>query len=431
MPSKSTKKGFKSVSSKGKVKESLTYEDVEDEHTITPKAAKSKSKTKIAETETTKRKSSDVSANQSASKRRRSVVESDDETEHPVNVTAKSTISGKRKGQVAKPSSPSISDVSHDSSPVAKKKKPAGEKSTKKSALPSTSDCEGNKLADARDEGIKTYYPKIAFDPQQLAQELAPSGQKGKNTKKRKSLSAEQPRSHKEKACVLVSRVCATELKGLQEYFSSNHSSRDNVLRCLEAVLSRLPDAVEDNFNESSEELNFQPELSSREQILLENRSQFLQKMTAEVKELQKCLENVSDMEAVFGSSAAGVPLEPTVAPEVSFSSTSMRAQEDYANHLDQMNSYVNAIQKKLDEVNTNMTLARASQDDLYDACQKVRFTQQSGSLGTSRVPPTPPSAPIFVSSRNFDTSGRSGALKTRSQQHATAKEAMKKLQRM
>lgn len=442
MPSKSTKKGFKAVSSTGKVKESLAYEDVEDEHTITPKATKSKSKTKITEAETMKRKSGDVATSQNGRKRRRSIAESEDDSEQPANITAKSTSAGKRKGPVSLPSSPSVSEraiMSQDSSPAAKKKKPSLEMASKKSApsanaSASASDSEENKLAAARDEGVKTYYPKITFDPQPLAQTLSGSaGQKGKNTKKRKSLSTEQPKSHKDKACALVSRVCSNELEGLQEYFSANHSSRDNVLRCLEAVLSQLPDAVQERLNESSDEVNFEPELSSREQTLLENRSQYLKKMTTEVEELQKCLENVSEMEAMFGASAAGVPVEPSVVPDVSFSSSSKQARDDYVDHLDKLNNYVNAIQKKLDEVNTDMTLARASQDDLYDACQKVRFNQQSGSVGASRVPPTPPSAPIFVSSRNFDTSGRSGggATKTRAQQHATAKEAMKKLQRM
>jgi len=428
MPSKSSKKGFKSVSSKGKVKESLAYEDVENEHTITPKALKSKSKTKIAEAETTKRKTS-----LGGRKRRRSVTDSEDDSEQPNTAVTKSITPGKRKGYASTPSSPSKSErtsASRDSSPAAKRKKHPFDKAKKKTT--SSDDEEPkNKPVEARDEGVKTYYPKIAFDPQQLAQELALSGQKVKNPKKRKSLTAEQPKSHKEKACALVSRVCSTELEGLQEYFSANHSSRDNVLRCLEAVLDQLPDAVEENFNTTEEEMIFEPELSSREQTLLENRSQYLQKMAAEVAELQKCLDNVSEMEAMFGSSATGVPVEPTVSPDIAFSSSSKQAKENYVDHLDKMNGYVNAIQKKLDDVNTDMTLARVSQDDLYDACQKVRFTQQPGSVGTPRVPPTPPSAPIFVSSRNFDTSGRSSSTKTRSQQHATAKEAMKKLQRM
>ena len=233
---------------------------------------------------------------------------------------------------------------------------------------------------------------------------FAPKESKGKTSKKRKSLSStEVPKSHQEKACTLISSICSTELEGLKgmdccyactegvctyyvviffvysstcstEYFSSSHSSRDNVLRSLETVLEQLPGAVEEHFSSSEDSVVFEPELSTREQSLLENRLKYLQKMTSEMEELQGYLENMSEMGETFGSSVIGVPVAPENAPTESGDSSCKEAEQMYAGHLDNMNKYVSTIQKRLSEINTDMSQARASQDELYDACQKVNY---------------------------------------------------------
>jgi hypothetical protein len=178
----------------------------------------------------------------------------------------------------------------------------------------------------------------------------------------------------------------------LAEYFSTSHASRDNVLHSLTQVLEQLPPAMREHFITTREEgggssapITFEPELSSREQSMLENRYEYLQKMTAEMKELQEYLDDVDKLSEEFGSSATGVPAPPSKVPsgvggpggpatdtDTDTSLDSEQAQVKYMAHLDSMSKCVLAVQRRLSEVYADMTAARTCQDDLYDACQKV-----------------------------------------------------------
>ena len=160
------------------------------------------------------------------------------------------------------------------------------------------------------------------------------------------------------------------------EFFTTSHSSRDNVLQRLSAVISKLPDAVQEYLDDSAPSdgtpLEFEPELSSHERTLIQKRHEYLQNMSMEINKLQSYLDSMTELESDFGSSAVGVPKPPVTKPTLELSSQNVEAEQVYTSHLNNLGAYVSSVQSRLDEINASMANARASQDELYDACQKV-----------------------------------------------------------
>ena len=127
----------------------------------------------------------------------------------------------------------------------------------------------------------------------------------------------------------------------------------------------------------SAGDIYFEPELSTQEQKLLDRRHAYVQKMTAELVELQGYLDNVTQLGEDFGASTAGVPLPPKH-PVGATSSLNddliggKKAEALYMEHLDAMSGYVAGVQGRLDEIHKDLAGARGGQDELYDACQQV-----------------------------------------------------------
>ena len=105
---------------------------------------------------------------------------------------------------------------------------------------------------------IKSYYPKIEFDTSSVCSSILTE---------EKTHDGSLP-SHKYLLGCVLREVCATELKGLTEYFSLDkmkntsisNGSRDSTMQTLKVVLTKLVDEVESSCQDGIE---FAPELTT------------------------------------------------------------------------------------------------------------------------------------------------------------------------
>lgn len=415
MPSKTSRKGFKVVSSKKVAKESLTYEEAENEHTITPINEKSERKNNASVEKTISTDRQD-----SARKRVRDI---------PIQEKIEVEGSGDQERK----------RIKEQDGEKKKKKRKVSKKSKSSEHNEQTFDRESSSSLPMPTQIVKTYYPKIPFDCSQYSQLFLGTGEEPKthNSEKRKSMNkspGQSDLSHQEKAVALVSTICETEQKGLEEFFSTNHSSRDSILHSITAVISKLPSALQDQLEHivsTDGSLVFDPEISSHERSIIQKRREYLRIVTSELNKLQECLNDTKKLEENLGSSAVGIPIAPksvtsgtTMDQDIM---TSSQAEKIYLSHLNNINNHVTTVQAMLDDMTASMTSARVAQDDLYDACQRVRFAQHPAASVSSSSPTSTPSAPIFVSSRNFGVNTRSRS----SRKSTSAKQAVKKLQRI
>lgn len=400
MPPKKTKRGFKSVSTKTKQpsKENLVYEDVEDEHTITPKTKKSKFNDNVTAKDQTpqKRKLSPSISRENNNAKKSSYPED----------KSKKVIGGKERHSPNKATHRQSTKTDSFKKPEMTNETPMRDSKKKEST------------AKSKVSSIKTYYPKIHFDQRNFCNSM----QNKNSSKKRKSVEGKSALSSKEKAASLIAEVCSTEKEGLQEYFSTHHSSRDKVLLTLSAVIDRLPGAFKEHLSALPDDAIFEPELPSRDHHIVESRVAYLQDMELQLSKLKHYAENLDELGSEFGLSGDGTAVlsdGTSMMDDMNFCSDD--AEKSYVAHLDNVNNAVGRILKQLDVISSGMSSARTSQDELFEACQKVRFAQQLDTQSTST------GTPIFVSSSNFDTAKS----RLRSGHQSSAKDTIKKLQRL
>ena len=188
-------------------------------------------------------------------------------------------------------------------------------------------------------------------------------------------------------ASILILILSFTQFSySLNEFFSKEHTGRDDLFKSLKAVLEEVPDAVAEACDENvmfiAEQRKSSTTSSNSKEIQSLRSTQA--KLKAQLTSMQKATKKIYELERDIEKSVTGKL--PTASPSKNRDNANKVLSKKFEDKLISLEKHCDKLSKETSEKTLSKVkdAASASQQKLYEIYQKARFETAPGTGGAA-----------------------------------------------